>query len=401
MSSPSAVDRPPSRANAVAPHFTSIAAAETARYATDPDPAADYVYARFGTAASRALERRYDELLGASWSSVVTSGTTAIDVALSACLLSAPDRDAVVLVTEGLYVGTRRYFERILAGLRGVRVVIAPYPEQGGDISEFAEAVRRERPVAVFTESVTNPFLAVGDVPGMSRVCGETGAVLVVDATVTPPPNVSPLELGADLVVHSATKYLNGRNDVLAGVVSGRTGTYRQACADYRRLVGAVLDDRSCADLLEDSGSVAERFLRQSANSRTAAALLNEAPQVARVWAPAAAPADAEGHPDGALVTFELVVPEGESARSQCDAFVEAAAPEIPFSTSFGSTGSTLTLVGLLDRDHAHRPILRLSCGTESWEQLRPVLRRALAALPGDGTGPGHLLTGTRGDESA
>lgn len=188
MSSPSAVDRPPSRANAVAPHFTSIAAAETARYATDPDPAADYVYARFGTAASRALERRYDELLGASWSSVVTSGTTAIDVALSACLLSAPDRDAVVLVTEGLYVGTRRYFERILAGLRGVRVVIAPYPEQGGDISEFAEAVRRERPVAVFTESVTNPFLAVGDVPGMSRVCGETGAVLVVDATVTPPP---------------------------------------------------------------------------------------------------------------------------------------------------------------------------------------------------------------------
>lgn len=362
--------------SAVAPRYHSVAAAAAARHAGPDDPDAGYLYARFGTESSRHAERVIAAALGAPWAVVATCGTTAIDVAISGVLLDRPDAARVIAVTEELYVGTRRYFERVLSGLRGVDVVTIPFAGSdssvGAGAGAAAEAVRRVRPLAVVTESITNPFLSVADVAPLAEACQRAGAVLVVDATAAPPPNPSALDQGAHLVVHSATKYLNGRNDVLAGVVAGTDTRYRDQCLDYRRLVGGVLDAVSCERLVHDAGDLTARFTRQAANARRAADLLTAAAGVSRVWAASGA--------DCALVTFELAVPSEAAVRPVCEAFVDAAVPAIPFSASFGSTASTMTLVGLLDRDLADRAVLRLSCGTEEWTPIEESLRRALDA---------------------
>jgi cystathionine beta-lyase/cystathionine gamma-synthase len=362
----------------VAPHFSSIETFRAARYAESDDTDAPFLYARFGTTRTRRLEARCAEALGAGWALVVGSGMAAIDVALGACQLAAAKRvRTTIAITEGVNVGARRYFERIVAHARGFDVVTVPLLSPSSDSAAFVAALESVKPAVLFAESLSNPFLAVADISKMAGVCRAIGCTMIADATVAPPPNPSPLDLGADLVVHSASKYLSGGNDVLAGVVAGVRQELRDACYEYRGVVGPILDEESSGRLLHDLAGLRGRFERQVQNADRATALLSGAPHIKACWS---AIVGGVRRAEAALVTFEFETETSGDGHRACEAFMAGIGPLIQLSASFGSSTSTIAFLALLDDRLASRSILRLSCGTEPTTEIEQALRRGLAA---------------------
>ena len=364
----------------VAPLFTSLAEARAARFPPSERAGGAYVYARFGSTSVRRLEAKAAPVLGVGWAVVTGSGSAALDLAVSSCLAGVErSRPPVVGLTERSYVGTRRYFDRVLGKVRGTRVVSLPFVQAGDEPDAFVAALGALQPDIVVCESVTNPFMSCADVATMALTCRDAGAAIIVDSTMTPPPNVSPLVAGADLVVHSATKYLGGRNDLMAGIVAGDGDDRRGVCEEYRRLVGATLDDASADRLLFHLDDLESRFNTQSANAAASRAFLEAHPGVRRVWASGR---DHAPHGVAAVVTFQLETPGGDS-RGACDAFVKGVSPAIPLSFSFGSVVSTVTPLDLLDPAYDGDALFRLSCGTEPWPAIREPLAAGLAAIDG------------------
>jgi cystathionine gamma-synthase len=148
---------------------------------------------------------------------------------------------------------------------------------------------------ALYFETPTNPTVRVIDVPAVADACRRRGLLSIVDATFATPVNLRPLDHGADLVVHSATKFLNGHCDHLAGAVAGRKDLVA-AAAGMRRTVGGTLDPAAAYDLLRGMKTLEVRVLRQNETALRLARALEGHPRVARVDYPFL-----ESHPDHAL----------------------------------------------------------------------------------------------------
>ena len=171
-----------------------------------------FFYSRTGNPTTAALEEKLASLEGAEAAAVGASGM-AVNAAALYTHVAAGDH---VVVSDDLFVITRTLLRDDLPR-RGVEVTAVPIT----DLEAVAAAIRPETR-AIFTETLSNPYLRVADVPGLSRIAREAGALLLVDNTFLSPACYLPLADGADLVLHAATKYLSGHGDTLSGVVAGR-----------------------------------------------------------------------------------------------------------------------------------------------------------------------------------
>jgi cystathionine beta-lyase/cystathionine gamma-synthase len=149
-------------------------------------------------------------------------------------------------------------------------------------------------------ESPTNPTLRVLDVAAVSRACRAGGAIALIDSTFAPPVVQRPLAMGADLVMHSATKFLNGHSDHLCGVIAGREELVERVRGIARKL-GAALDAQVAYDLLRGLKTFAVRIERQCATALTLARWLESQPAVKRVWYPGL-----PSHPDHELARRQM-----------------------------------------------------------------------------------------------
>jgi cystathionine gamma-synthase len=248
-------------------------------------------YGRYGNptvadceARLAALDHGEDAILFASGMSAVTS-----------VLLAMLPTGAHLVIGDDCYRRTRQFCLTFLKRL-GITTTVVPM----GDLAALEAAIQPNTRLIV-SESPTNPYLRCVDLVGLAEIARRHGVKTLIDATFATPINQRPLDFGIDLVVHSATKYLGGHNDLLAGVVVGEAGliaSLRQALG----VLGGVADPHTAALLTRGLKTLALRVQRQNENGQAVAAFLDAHPRVQRVWYPGLA-----SHPDHAVARSQML----------------------------------------------------------------------------------------------
>ncbi len=234
-----------------------------------------YEYARTQNPTRAALERNLAALEGGRAAHCFASGMAAIDTTLR--LLTSGDH---VIVTECAYGGTYRLFERALRNF-GLEFSFVDTTEAANVAAEIREETRM-----IFIETVANPIMAVADLEGIGRLARERGARLVVDNTFVSPFFLRPIEWGADIVVHSTTKYLNGHSDSVGGAVVTTRPDDAERVGFLQNAVGAIISPFDAWLALRGTKTLAVRMRQHDDNGRQVAAFLDEHPKVEKVYYP-------------------------------------------------------------------------------------------------------------------
>jgi cystathionine beta-lyase/cystathionine gamma-synthase len=337
---------------------------------------ASFIYTRHGNPTVDAFARAVAELEGAEAGLAFASGMAAVATALFA---SAVGGD--VLAAEGIYGGTTE----LLTGL-GPRFGVQARFVPAWDLAAVAAAVG-PRTKVLLVETLSNPLLRVPDLRALAALARARGLTFVVDSTFTTPCLVRPLSLGADLVVHSASKYLSGHGDVIGGVAVG-AGKALEPLRAVRTLLGGTMDPFAAWLALRGLRTLPLRLARQCESAVLLAAVLETLPGVVRVHHPSL-----PGHPDhalarallgapGAMITLQLA--DGAAARRFYD--------RVRVFSRAASLGEIMSLVthpasfshgGLPPEERARLGIdeglVRLSVGIEDVADLEADLRQALA----------------------
>lgn len=258
-------------------------------------------YGRYGNPTVAAAEAKIAALDGAEDALLFASGMAAVTTTLLSFLSSGTH----LVITGDAYRRTRQFCLTFLKRLGIETTVVA-----AGDSAAMEAAIRPNTRLIV-SESPTNPYLRVLDLARVADIGRRRGVKTLIDATFATPINQRPIEFGIDLVIHSATKYLGGHNDLLAGVVTGS----EPLIALLRQqvwMLGAVSDPHNAYLLLRGLKTLALRVARQNENGLRVAQFLEGHPKVERVWYPGLL-----SHPDhtvaraqmtgfGGVVTFEV-----------------------------------------------------------------------------------------------
>lgn len=367
----------PSIAQTATYTFENTATLERYMRGEDPDPEREE-YGRYGNPTVRELELRLAALEGAEDAVAFSSGMAATSTALLA-LLKAGDH---VVLFRDCYRRTRQFVTQTLARFGIEHTVV-----DAGDLVAMEAALRPTTRIVV-TESPTNPLNYCVDLEKLSAIIKAKGRIrTLVDSTFATPVNSKPLSLGIDLVLHSATKYLSGHNDVLGGVVAGPSHII-SLLRDTRGIVGSVLDPHAAFLIMRGMKTLALRVERHNQTALAVAKALEQHPKVESVHYPLL-----ESHPSfptaskqmrggGAVVSF--VVKGGRAAASRV---VDAARiPQI--AASLGGVESLIeqpaimSFFELSDEDLAkigiNPALIRLSVGIEETDDLIEDLSRAL-----------------------
>ncbi len=263
-----------------------------------------YDYSRSGNPTRQALEEGIARLEGGERGFAYSSGMAAI-----ASLLFLFKRGDHLIVTEDLYGGTYRLFEKVF----GQYDLSFTYVDTS-DTAAVAAAIRPETK-ALFVESLTNPLLKVADIAALSAICRQQGLLHIVDNTFLTPYLLRPFDLGADITVYSATKYLSGHNDTVAGLVAVKDPELAERVYFHQNSVGAVLGPQDSWLTIRGMKTLSVRLDRQQENAGRIASWLVAHPQVNIVHYPGL-----ESHPGhailkrqasgfGAMIAFEVTDP--------------------------------------------------------------------------------------------
>lgn len=337
-----------------------------------------FLYSRVGTPNGSLLEAIVAELEACEAGAACASGMAAIHAAL----LAAVPSGGHVVATRDIYGGTFSLLSTALPRA-GVAVTYA-------DTCDLAATERAFTPEtkALYVETLSNPTLRVSDIPALAEIAHRHGALLIVDNTFASPYVMRPAEFGADVVVNSATKYLNGHGDVIGGVITGKADLMRVA----RGLIvtmGSNLDPFAAWLIARGIKTLPARMERHCANAQRVAEHLVRQPLVERVNYPGLA-----GHPQhelaarlmpngfGGMLSF-LVPGEGKGA----DAFIRGA-KMIKFAPSLADVSTTLSHPGKTSHRSfgpAERAaagvsdgLIRLSVGIEAAEDIIADIDQAL-----------------------
>jgi cystathionine beta-lyase/cystathionine gamma-synthase len=291
-----------------------------------------YVYGRLDNPTVAAFAAAIAELEGAEAGFAFASGMGAIHAALGT-LLSTGDR---VLATRASYGTTRALLEGFFKRM-GVTAEYVDVTDLGA--VEAALAAKATR--ILYAETIANPTIVVADHVALADLAHRYGASYVVDNTFASPYLCRPVELGADLVVESATKYLSGHSDVMAGVVSGSAGLIHQV-RDFQVDTGSSLDPHAAFLAMRGLSTLGLRIERHSATAAALAEWLDRQEGVSRVWHPSL-----PSHPQHEVASRQLALGGGmlalelEGGRAAGAAFIDRL--EIPARTA--SLGSVFSIV--------------------------------------------------------
>ncbi len=237
--------------------------------------AAGDIYSRNSNPTTRLLEEKVAALEGAESATSFATGMAAISTTLFA-LLSPGDRAVTV---RDAYGATFLHFTDILPRF-GIECRIC-----STDDHQAIESAIMEGCDLLYLESPTNPMLKVLDLQRLIQAAHEIGAVTIVDNTFATPINQNPIALGADLVIHSATKYLSGHNHVLGGLLCGRTDLV-ESVYRHRELTGPSMQAHTAGQLLHSIRTLGLRVERQNENGMAIARLLDKHPRIEKVFYP-------------------------------------------------------------------------------------------------------------------
>jgi cystathionine gamma-synthase/methionine-gamma-lyase len=346
-----------------------------------------YVYHRYGNPTVSAFEHAVAALEGADDAIAYASGMAAIHGAL----LGAGVREGSAIVSAAdVYGATYAVQDQVLSALgaqpRFVNIT---------DLDEVQAAIAETEPVAVICEMVSNPLLRVADIPRLAEMAHNVGAALIVDVTFSTPYLIQPLALGADYAVHSATKYMGGHGDVMAGVVSCN-GERGDDLRDRQKLLGANLGPQEAWLALRGIKTMPLRMREHCRNALSVAEWLQRHDRISQVNYPGLAEHPQHlladklfgGRGFGGMLSFEI---EG-AGQDQIFQFMEALRLVLP-ATSLGDVYSLV----LYPAHSSHRAVppkvraqlgiseglVRMSVGIEDVEDIIADLNQALDAIVG------------------
>jgi cystathionine gamma-synthase len=259
-------------------------------------------YGRYGNPSVSAVERRLAALEGGDDAVLYASGMSAV----TSLLLSVLPTGAHIIMTDDCYRRTRQFCQTFLKRL-GIETTVVPL----GDYGALEAAIQPNKTRFIISESPTNPYLRCADLARIAEIGQRHRVRTLIDSTFATPINQRPLAYGIDLVVHSATKYFSGHNDLLCGVVIGN-GERIKALRDARGVLGGVVDPQNAFLLERGIKTLGVRVQQQNRNAQAVAEYLEAHPRIERVWYPGLA-----SHPDhdvarrqmcgyGGVVSFEV-----------------------------------------------------------------------------------------------
>lgn len=336
-------------------------------------------YSRTGNPTRAALEALISDLEGGTRGFAFASGMAAISAVLS--LFKSGDR---ILISKNVYGGTFRVLDKVFKQF-GLGYALADTDDASALDAAIAPDVK-----AILVESPANPLLTVTDLAAAASVAKRRGILTIVDNTFMTPYLQKPLALGADIVVHSATKYLGGHSDVVAGLAVTNRPEIAERLAFVQNAVGGVLGPFDSFLLIRGIKTLAVRMDRHVANAESLAARLATHPEVSRVWYPGLK--DFPGHDiqfrqaknGGAMISFELA--DGKDHReffrtlrlvtlAESLGGVESLVCHPASMTHASIPKETREKVGITDR------LIRLSVGIEDvddiWSDIENAIEKA------------------------
>jgi cystathionine gamma-synthase/methionine-gamma-lyase len=339
-------------------------------------------YARYDNPTVSALQELVNELEGGHATLACSSGMMAMHLAVLAALVDRPKR---VVAGHVLYGATTNMLMTVFGAL-GVETTFA----DASDPAAFEAAIKATKPGAVVVESITNPLLRVCALDKIAVMARAAGAPLIVDNTFATPMLMRPLELGASIVIHSATKYLAGHGDVLGGLVISDAENF-ETLNTLLRVLGPNLGPFEAYLTMRGIKTLALRMEKQCANACRLASWLKTHPRIERVYFPGD-----PSHPDagnvkrllppnlfGAMVTIELK----DAGKAEVFAFMEKL-KMIVCATSLGDVHTMMLYPAMsshreISPKHRERSgirdnLVRISTGIEAIDDIIADLDQAL-----------------------
>lgn len=235
------------------------------------------LYTRTTGANQLSLQAKIAALDHAEDAVALASGVAAMH-AVAFALLKSGDH---VVVSDQVYEATWNLFADLLPRKWGISATLVPID----DLDAVRAAVRPET-VLIIAETIANPTTTIADVPALAGIAADAGALLVIDATFTPPPLIRPLELGADLVVHSLTKYINGHGDAVGGSISGRRELIERIKLEAMVDAGGIISPFNAWLIQRGSVTLPLRIARITETAQRIAEFLDADPRIAWVRYP-------------------------------------------------------------------------------------------------------------------
>jgi cystathionine gamma-synthase len=336
----------------------------------------EHEYGRYGNPTQQECERKLAAIEGAERAVLFSTGMAAVILTL----MTYMKPDGHIIFTGDCYRQTRDFATNFLAKF-GMKVSIV---DPAADAIEKAIVPQTN---IIFTESPTNPYLRCLDLPAIVKVAKERGVMTMIDATLATPYNIKPLEMGVDIVIQSATKYLGGHNDLLAGVTLGKhvllNDLYRT-----QRMIGATPGPLTCFLLERGLKTFGLRMEHHNRAGLQIARMLESHPKIEKVWYPAL-----ESHPDhkiameqmkgfGSVITFLLKGGDAETRKFIDSLELFLITPSLGGSESLVTQMSTMSF---FDYPEEYRKaidmvdnLVRLALGLEDVEDLIVDLKQAL-----------------------
>jgi len=246
-------------------------------------------YGRYGNPTLDVAQNKLAELDHGEWALLFSSGMNAVCTTLLALL----KQNSHMVITSDSYRRTRQFVKDILAKYGVKYSIVEP-------TNEAIEKAIQPNTVLVFSESPTNPYLRILDLKKFVATCKKHHVISIIDSTLSTPYNQKPLDFGVDLVIHSATKYFGGHNDLLAGVMVGNGALFDEIKL-YRGILGGILDANTGYLLIRSLKTFALRIEQQNKNGIALARFLESHPKVHKVHYPGL-----ESHIDYAIAKEQL-----------------------------------------------------------------------------------------------
>ncbi|KAJ1398723.1 Pyridoxal phosphate-dependent transferase, major domain [Sesbania bispinosa] len=340
-----------------------------------------FEYGRYGSPTTAVLEQKMSALEGAESTLFLASGMCT-SVVMFMALVPAGGH---IVTTTDCYRRTRVFIENLLPKMGITATVIDP-----ADVGALEAALENNKVSLFFAETPTNPYLRCVDIKRVSELCHKNGALVCIDSTFATPINQKALALGADLVVHSATKYIAGHNDVLAGCVSGSEKLISQI-RSLHFILGGTLSPSAAYMVIRGMKTLHLRVQHQNSTAMRLAKFLQTHPKVTQVHYPGL-----PSHPEhelakeqmtgfGGVVCFDI-----DGDLNKTIKFVDSL--KIPYiAPSFGGCESVVNQPAIMSYWDLPRPerlkykiydnLVRFCVGVEDYEDLRDDILQALEAI--------------------
>jgi cystathionine beta-lyase/cystathionine gamma-synthase len=347
-----------------------------------------YIYSRYRNPTVVSAEEEIMKLEGSRWALLTQSGMSAIDTALSV-FQNGKENKPWLFFTE-IYGGTISYIESVLRSRRGLDIQYYT-PENGNyDLNKFEKTLKALKPEFVYIETVSNPMLIVADVAEITGIAKRLGTKVIVDNTFASPYLYKPLADGADIVIHSATKYFSGHGNITAGVLCGNDDAIMKSAIEYRKFVGHNLSPDDAYRLQTQIQTFELRFSRQCANASRLAKYLNKSSVVKKVWYPelknhSTYPVAEKlfgGKGFGGMITFDFDGINPNAKRARRDNFIALVSEKIKLIPTLGDPHTILMPVeAVWGAKYPEPGMIRLSVGFEEYGGLEKTIETAIKSI--------------------